>query len=100
MVRIGVASKIEKASRQQRTYRNAIALGLGIEDRVGANEYLVNRQATQEPCQDPPGYCEGQGSGQEEGQEIEDGLVAGLTWSKLWFGHGEGLGRPCLCIYM
>lgn len=69
LVRVGVASKIEKPSRQQRTSRFMLA-DCGIYS--GAN-MMETRQATKEPPKDPPWYGEGQGPSQEEG-EIDDSL--------------------------
>jgi ribosomal protein S24E len=60
LVRIGLASKIEKPSRQQRTSRRYTWDG-----KWDAN--LMDRQATQEQTEDTPGYGEGQGCQEEEG---------------------------------
>jgi ribosomal protein S24E len=71
LVRYGQATKIEKASRQQRTYlprrrpREPKIWGRG-HGSVGAN-VVVYRQATQEPLQGVPWYRKDQGC--EQGQE-------------------------------
>lgn len=95
LVRIGAATKIEKPSRQQRTYNIVTAWKCNGMDLI----ISMNRQATQEPCQDTSGYCEGQGRGQEEGEEIDDGGIAALEWM-FEFDYGENVGRPCLCTYI
>jgi len=97
LVRIGAATKIEKPSRQQRTYN--IVTAMETVNKVVPDLVSMNRQATQEPCQDTPGYREGQGRGQEEGQEIDGGGVAALELI-FEFEYGENLGRSCLCIYI
>jgi hypothetical protein len=74
LVRVGVASKIEKPSRQQRT--SSIAF-LGQRRAVDANG-IVTRQATQEQTKDTPGYRKGQGCGQEEG-EIDNSPFPGVA---------------------
>jgi Ribosomal protein S24e len=69
LVRVGVASKIEKPSRQQRTSRiTSVDHGNCIDANM-----VAHRQATKEPPKDSPGYSEGQGPCQEEG-EIDDSL--------------------------
>jgi hypothetical protein len=73
LVRVGFASKIEKPSRQQRTSRFTSA---DPESCVDTN-MMGNRQATQEPAKDTPGYGKGQGCCQEEG-EIDDSLFPGV----------------------
>lgn len=100
LVRIGAATKVERASRKQRTYKPTKSRSLDIEQDVKADEHLVDREGTQEPCQDSPRYCEGQGCGQEEGQEIDSGFGVGTRRLKLNVGHGDGTGRLCFCIYM
>jgi ribosomal protein S24E len=95
LVRIGAATKIEKPSRQQRTYNIVMAWKWNGMDLI----ILIYRQATQEPCQDTSGYCEGQGCGQEEGKEIDDGGMAALE-AMFEFEYGENLGRSCLCTYI
>ena len=69
LVRYGQASKIEKPSRQQRTSRFAT---IGRRWRGASTEdcglTLSYRQATQEPHEGVPGYCQGEGRGKEEGQ--------------------------------
>jgi hypothetical protein len=59
LVRIGAAAKIEKASRQQRTFFFLCRL---------VNRILMhNRQTTQEPFQEVPRYRQDQGSQEEQG---------------------------------
>jgi len=60
LVRIGLANKIEKPSRQQRTSEI-----FTWDCEWDAN--LMDRQATQEQTEDTPGYGEGQGCQEEEG---------------------------------
>lgn len=64
LVRVGFASKIEKPSRQQRTFR------ITSVDHMSRNhtDMSENRQATQEQTKNSPRYSEGQGCDQEEGQ--------------------------------
>jgi len=69
LVRVGFATKIEKASRQQRTLR---IMSIKYTDEKYAN-MMVYRQATQEQTKDSPRYGKGQGCHQEEGQ-IDDSL--------------------------
>ena len=73
LVRVGVATKIEKPSRQQRTSR------ITSMDHTGWDHANItgNRQATQEQTKDSPGYGKGQGCCQEEG-EIDDSLFSGV----------------------
>jgi len=71
LVRIGVANKIEKASRQQRTLEPVCLKKLW---HYGAN--WMFRQATQEPSQDVTRNGQGQGCSEEEG-EVEDCLAGG-----------------------
>lgn len=78
LVRIGAASKIEKPSRQQRTCGDAMVLGTVTW--IDADVVSINRQATQEPCQDASGYRKGQGCGEEERQEINGCCVVALEW--------------------
>lgn len=77
LVRVGLASKIEKASRQQRAY---LPLRPGERPRPrdqgehrdrSPSANTRHRQATQEPTEDPPWYREGQGQEGQEG-EIDD----------------------------
>jgi ribosomal protein S24E len=97
LVRVGLATKIEKASRQQRTSfpamqsrRNSVA-----EERLVSRErsrltlFTPHRQAAQEQAEDPPGYGEGQGPQGEEGEisgwrfllasSVIPGILAGGT---------------------
>lgn len=73
LVRVGLASKIEKASRQQRT-SSRLGDGDSGGEREREEEPLANphyRQATQEPTEDPPRHGQGQGCQGQEG-EIDD----------------------------
>jgi Ribosomal protein S24e len=81
LVRVGVATKIEKPSRQQRTSQHFVLILVGYS---GGCEYdtdvMGNRQATQEQTKDSPRYGKGQGCSQEEG-EIDDSLSGmGERW--------------------
>ena len=79
LVRVGFASKIEKPSRQQRTFLD-IPVNLAMVEAVNCDtDVMGNRQTTQEQAKDPPWYGKGQGCGQEEG-EIDDSP---------WYGEGE-----------
>jgi ribosomal protein S24E len=73
LVRVGMATKIEKPSRQQRTSR------ITYKDYKGGSDANVtgNRQATQEQTKDSPRYGKGQGCSQEEGQ-IDGSLFPGV----------------------
>lgn len=93
LVRVGLAKKIEKASRQQRTYtphlgagapcgprqwpadghnagRGQVTVVAGAEQNADS-DFSHNRQAAQEPTKDPARYGEGQGCQGQEG-EISD----------------------------
>ena len=70
LVRYGQATKIEKASRQQR------ALG-PLMEMLSRRLTDIHRQAAQEPCQDHARY--GQGQGPDQGQEEISGLT-GWWW--------------------
>lgn len=59
LVRIGAASKIEKASRQQRMSLASLWVNSGI--------LTHHRQTTQEPLQEVPWYRQDQGSQEEQG---------------------------------
>jgi len=75
LIRVGVATKIEKPSRQQRTFLSASS-----QEWVSMREHITNeihpnyRQATQEPPEDTPRYRQGQGCNEEEG-EIDDSPI-------------------------
>lgn len=96
LVRVGLAKKIEKASRQQRTYtpnpviivvgtsqtteghelgRRATASTATTEGRYTNYDFTLNRQAAQEPTEDPARYGEGQGCQGQEG-EISDSPIS------------------------
>lgn len=72
-VRVGLAVKPERASRQQRTYNQSMT------PRIPSDINFDNRQATQEPYEDPPWHREGQGREGEEGQ---------INGSRTW-GHDD-----------
>lgn len=83
LVRYGVASKIEKASRQQRMYTllRLLCWGRRYESLEGCRSIqadVCNRQATKEPSQD----CErhGKGEGGFERQEEIESLPVCLVW--------------------
>jgi hypothetical protein len=67
-VRVGLATKPERASRQQRTYRPSLP-----NQRCPITN-SPNRQAAQEPPEDPPWYRQGKGCQGQEG-EINDELI-------------------------
>ncbi len=99
LVRYGAASKIEKASRQQRTYplymQNPRHVGNLCRDGKNlTNASCVNRQATQEPSQDGTGYGEREGG--DEGQEEVDGWNSVVTYA---FGQ-RNQGGGYLCVSM
>ncbi|KAL8334355.1 hypothetical protein RB598_008889 [Gaeumannomyces tritici] len=66
LVRIGKATKVEKASRQQRAYCPP-ALPLHPPDLLTIS-FPLHRQAAQEQAEDPPRHGQGQGREGEEGQ--------------------------------
>ena len=93
LVRYGQATKVEKASRQQRRFLFEFWLGWywferGREIRGGWRrdggwrrmiaDDVMNRETTQEPSEDCPGYGEDEGSGEEE--EVERGMLLFLCW--------------------
>ena len=100
LVRYGAATKIEKASRQQRTYnppnqmRQEVAFGDGacwltlFADCVG-----MDRQATQEPSQD----CTGDGQGESGGIEGQEEEVRDVGCVLVRTGSGED-SEACLCV--
>lgn len=70
LVRVGLASKIEKASRQQRESQltsNSRTSAVNAR-KPRADDTPPNRQAAQEPPEDPPRNCEGQGRQAQEGE--------------------------------
>jgi ribosomal protein S24E len=89
LVRVGLATKAERASRQQRAYTilDSRFQGFGL---VWLT--LDNRQAAQEPTKDPPRYGKGQGCQGEEG-EINDGLCISSGWL------GSGCSYVCGCVH-
>jgi len=93
-----MASKIEKASRQQRTFDPSTYRKNWIGHRgqwtTCANGYTTTRQAAQEQGQDNAGH--GQDEGRiEEGQEISGWLMTVLEmwWRSRRYGHGGTTGR-------
>ena len=90
LVRVGLASKIEKPSRQQRTSKNTF-----IWD-VKRDANMMDRQATQEQTEDAPGNGEGQGCQEEEG--LIDAPSFFCTWKMEAFGVGAGMGIGFVCI--
>ena len=73
LVRIGKATKIEKASRQQRRFDRLLLL-IGWLYCVGSRRLILfDRQTTQESFEDSAWYCEDQGCNQR--QEEISGLV-------------------------
>lgn len=74
LVRVGFASKIEKPSRQQRTFIWNLGCDGWDMERLGIEADIVDhRQATQEQTKDSPRYSKGQGCAEEE-REIDDPL--------------------------
>jgi small subunit ribosomal protein S24e len=89
LVRIGAATKIEKASRQQRTFSLSNLTGdfsKGTRT-LWADQHLVYRKATQEQSKGVPGYGEDEGcvQGQEEMSRTMCVMVVGCVgrWSSL-----------------
>lgn len=72
-VRYGLATKIEKASRQQRMWR------LHYRSKLTRRLTQQYRQATQEPFEGAAWYSEGQGSEEEEGKRLSDGTRFGAA---------------------
>jgi hypothetical protein len=77
LIRVGMATKIERASRQQRRFPWT------REARAGLTRH--NRQAAQEPTEDPAGDGKGQGGQVEEGEisvrrSLEHGFGGVLVW--------------------
>lgn len=96
LVRVGLATKIEKASRQQRTFPPTMqAVPIRRQRRLVDWEWQwltllpLHRQAAQEPAEDPAGYGEGQGPQAQEGEidgwrfflasSVIPGILAGGT---------------------
>lgn len=85
LVRVGLATKAERASRQQRALQSFSEVYRGLV-RLTDNY----RQAAQEPTKDPPWYGKGQGCQGQEG-EINDSMtwvglvyILGLVGEQLW----------------
>jgi hypothetical protein len=93
LVRYGMATKVEKASRQQRTLPLLLRILLLCRETayLDVNMCLpVNRQAAQEQDEGVPWYCQDQGRC-EEGQEISGctitmttKVMVGVEWRLLW----------------
>ncbi len=87
LVRVGVATKIEKPSRQQRTFISHVDLYHVLEFWVSSRDKIADnfpfRQATQEQTKDSARYGEGQGCCKEEG-EIDDSPIGGMRWDGTW----------------
>ena len=94
LVRYGMATKVEKASRQQRTLHALLHILPPIWQHVGClvmdNCLLVNRQAAQEQDEGVPRHSQDQGWC-EEGQEISrctitmtTKVMVGHEWRFLW----------------
>lgn len=99
LVRYGAATKIEKASRQQRmcilsyVMRSETILGeIWNENEDFVLTVGVYRQATQEPSQDCAGDGQGEGGGIEGQEEVKH---AGCVLIRAW---SEGKGGACLCV--
>jgi len=92
LVRVGFASKIEKPSRQQRTFGSIYGLRSLSSGWNGTNE--IYRQATQEQTKDSPRYGKGQGCDQEEGQIDDSWLGVRGTWRQVLAGICDGH-----CVY-
>jgi hypothetical protein len=94
LVRVGMANKIEKASRQQRTFVpttsgwDKMACSGHWMIWACANGYPTYRQAAQEQGQDNAGH--GQDEGRvEEGQEIGSWLTSDAVLEEAWRRCGE-----------
>ena len=92
LVRYGMATKVEKASRQQRTYTLHQA-GLAMRwERVVVERLMLmmdNRQAEEEPQQGVPGYGQGQGcGGVEEEVRVCDAHASWLRWRVVLSAYG------------
>jgi hypothetical protein len=87
LVRIGAATKIEKASRQQRMFLLQIDRVFTDTGMPWADPILLHRKATQEQIKGIPGYGEDEGciKGQEEmsGSEHIAVRCGGCCWSLL-----------------
>jgi len=89
LVRVGLATKAERASRQQRWSPALLCC-----DAADAMDY---RQAAQEPTEDPPRHGKGQGTQAQEG-EIDDSL---FLWRHLFHrvSAGDGKGSCCCALH-
>ena len=86
LVRVGFASKIEKASRQQRMFDSIRTLQRCGRD--GTDE--LYRQTAQKQTEDSPRYGKGQGCDQEEGQIDHSSLGVRGGWRKVLVGFCDG----------
>jgi hypothetical protein len=68
LVRIGAAAKIEKASRQQRTF--FVLQFSKVQEPPWTDQHLMYRKATQEQSEGVPGCCEDEGCKQGQEEEI------------------------------
>lgn len=93
LVRIGAASKIEKASRQQRTFTILLyETSWNVSDDT---DMVVYRQATQEQTEDTPWNSKGQGPKEEEG--IDDWPQC--MWRTVAIGVFAGIWGSAVCLY-
>lgn len=121
LIRVGLATKIERASRQQRTCMDSFTgtvqpRPMGSDTRhvviASANHSSHNRQATQEPPEETPRNGKGQGCEGEEGEIVNfartvrgDGLGFGVRrmiclsfWRAYWLRFG-GIQQSTICIW-
>lgn len=100
LVRIGVASKIEKPSRQQRTLQSEKPRGAYYTYKEDRYTDSFHRQAAQEPPEDPPRN----GQGQRPKEEEEPGLnlahfLTEFAWAWLrWALIGSGIQQSTMRI--
>lgn len=85
LVRVGLGTKVERPSRQQRMFRRPFHTPIHSPN-------TLNRQAAQEPTEDPPRYSQGQGCQGQEGEINKSPLTRRFSWQRV-FGHlAEGKG--------
>jgi hypothetical protein len=88
LVRFGLGTKVEKASRQQRTcWSDSL--------RWSVDTNALNRQAAQEQAERVPRHSKGQGRQEEEERKINDFYFA-CSLARGWFQHGLVLPNLCL----
>lgn len=97
LVRVGFATKIEKPGRQQRMYffyEEVVGLLLVIP----AN-HILDRQATEEPAEDPSRHSEDQGRKGEEGEisRLFSIVPGGVNWG--WEKNGVLMGT-CSFVHL